>query len=186
MPAAEDRQRGIVIVTRVTRLSRARLAVLVAGLLAVLVLGTGLVTPLLAAADLPGAGPIYLAFAPLCHQDAARSLALGGAQLPVCARCSGLYLGGAIGLLLGLGLLGRFPRLHASLLLLAAPSAIDAFLPWVGLSGLGNVPRLLISVPAGCVAGLFLAVGIADLFRPRGVRQRRTAVLKRPLEVTDG
>lgn len=37
------------------------------------------------------------AFAPFCHQDPVRSLSLAGAVLPVCARCTGIYLGAWLG-----------------------------------------------------------------------------------------
>ena len=42
----------------------------------------------------------YRAGAVICHQKAARSLHVGGVRMPVCARCFGLYAGGAIGALL--------------------------------------------------------------------------------------
>lgn len=35
----------------------------------------------------------------ICHQQPERSFFLGGEQLPVCARCTGLYLSGAAGFL---------------------------------------------------------------------------------------
>jgi uncharacterized membrane protein len=38
-------------------------------------------------------------FAPVCHQDAARSFWYLGVPLAVCARCFGIYCGAAIGLL---------------------------------------------------------------------------------------
>ena len=53
----------------------------------------------------------------------------------------------------------------------AAPTVIDALLAWTGLPALPNLPRLLLALPAGVMAALFLAAGIADLFssaeRPR-------------------
>jgi len=39
----------------------------------------------------------YRAGALICHQQTGRSFATGGVQLPVCARCTGLYAGGAVG-----------------------------------------------------------------------------------------
>ena len=41
----------------------------------------------------------YRAGAVICHQQDARSLHPGGVRMPVCARCTGLYAGGAIGAL---------------------------------------------------------------------------------------
>ncbi len=121
-----------------------------------------------------------LAYSPLCHQLPERSLAVGGVLQAVCARCAGLYLGGVLGLLAATWLLPRGrgrvrPRL---LLLVAAPTLLDVLLPWLGLPGLPNVPRLLVALPLGAIAGLLLATGIADLFSaPRAVES---------LEVTHG
>ena len=42
---------------------------------------------------------VYLTGSLLCHQRPERSFSLWGAQMPVCARCAGLYLGGALGVL---------------------------------------------------------------------------------------
>ena len=47
-------------------------------------------------------------------------------------------------------------------------------LPWFGLSGLSALPRCLLALPAGFVAGMFLAEGIRDIvsnlkfYRSRG------------------
>jgi uncharacterized membrane protein len=40
---------------------------------------------------------LYMMFSPLCHQIPGRSFFLSGIQLPVCARCTGIYLGGFVG-----------------------------------------------------------------------------------------
>ena len=45
-----------------------------------------------------------------------------------------------------------------------APTLVDVLLPWIGVTGLPNLPRLLVAIPTGVVAALFLATGIADLF----------------------
>ncbi len=56
-------------------------------------------------ATVPAVGGDYLsasayAFGALvCHQRPERSFHLAGAQLPVCARCTGLYLSAALGIL---------------------------------------------------------------------------------------
>src|SRR5687768_14239891 len=43
---------------------------------------------------------MYAGGSVICHQRPERSFHLAGAQLPVCARCMGLYVGGAVGALL--------------------------------------------------------------------------------------
>jgi len=88
-----------------------------------------------------------------------------GQPLAVCARCEGLYLGGALALLLA-AIRRVTPRVPAGLrwlALAAAPTALDALVVLSGGAGLPSVPRLLISVPAGFAAGLYLAAGLADL-----------------------
>jgi uncharacterized membrane protein len=67
----------------------------------------------------------------VCHRIDIRSFHLGSRALPLCARCSGMYLGALVGMggLVGLGRLrhGRFPRptLLAVFGLFAAAWAID-------------------------------------------------------------
>ena len=59
---------------------------------------------------------LYAVGAVICHQQSSRSFHLWGAQLPVCARCAGLYAGAPGGLLLALLLLpvpGRAGRRFA-------------------------------------------------------------------------
>ena len=48
---------------------------------------------------------VYAVGAVVCHQQPSRSFRLWDAQLPVCARCAGLYAGAPGGLLLALLLL---------------------------------------------------------------------------------
>jgi uncharacterized membrane protein len=53
-----------------------------------------LVAPLL---PVPASAAIYAIGSYICHQRPERSFELAGAQLPVCARCLGLYGGAALG-----------------------------------------------------------------------------------------
>jgi uncharacterized membrane protein len=140
--------------------------VVLTGLLALTFIAGFVLVPLMQSAGTPGALWIRAAYAPLCHQMSERSIELQGTPLAVCARCTGLYLGGALGLFLAAWLVvGRARRPRPSLLAWAvAPTLIDALLPWVGLPGLPNLDRLIVSIPAGTVAGVFLALGVAELF----------------------
>ncbi len=71
---------------------------LILGAGALLWLGAIVAAPLAAARGSSLAAPIYLFFHQICHQQAGRSFALDGHQLAVCHRCTGLYLGFLVGL----------------------------------------------------------------------------------------
>jgi len=114
----------------------------------------------------------------LCHQDAGRSFAIQGVPLAVCSRCTGLYVGGVLGLLAG-GLLCAWVRPAPKMLffVMIGPTLIDAVLPMTGLfgyQGLDNLPRMLISLPAGGVCGWYLAVAIGDMMSSRSHRRKET------------
>jgi hypothetical protein len=67
----------------------------------------------------------------------------------------------------------RKPRLHW-VIAAAGPTVVDIALPWLGLPGLPNLPRLAAALPAGLAAGALLSLGIADWHdapvRTRGAR----------------
>lgn len=166
---------------------RARLLVLGAAFLALAFTAGTFLAPLLIGADGPWGGLLRLAYAPVCHQQPERSLAVGDGYQAVCARCSGLYLGGAAGLFVGaLFLVGRrsAPR-PIWLAVVAFPTLVDALLPWVGLPGLPNPLRLLLAWPVGFVAALFVARGIEEIAGSRpgrpgsGARSRDDCETKR-------
>ncbi|MCP3978446.1 MAG: DUF2085 domain-containing protein [bacterium] len=143
------------------------LAVLATGVVAVAFVLGAVAAPLVADVA-PRAGALLQSvYAPVCHQMPSRSLELGQGNLAVCARCTGLYLGGVAGLFVGgVFLVGRGRRLHALWLAVAlAPTLLDAATPWLGMSGLANVPRLVLALPAGLVAGLLLALALGDLYK---------------------
>ena len=106
------------------------------------------------AAVLAAAG-VYAAGAVVCHQRGARSFHLWDAQVPVCARCAGLYAGAPGGLLLGMLLLpgrGRGPRpaapddpraLRRLLIGAAAPTLLTVAVE------VPNAPRAWSAVPLG-------------------------------------
>jgi len=155
-----------------------------AALLALLFVAGSFLPPLLTAAGAPGGELLERLYAPLCHQQASRSLPVGqtGHQA-VCSRCSGLYFGGMLGLFLAAWLLrGSGLRLRREIFFIAAtPTVIDVLLRWLGFTGLANFSRFAVAVVTGIVIGLFLAEGIADLFssrnRARGVEPHTSAQL---------
>ena len=100
------------------------------------------------------AAAMYAAAGLVCHQQPARSFHLEGVKLPVCARCTGLYVSGAAGALLAWFGLARVPRrIRRYLLLAAIPTAATLVLEWLQLVAPGNAARALAALPLGGLAG---------------------------------
>lgn len=166
-----------------------RVAVALIAVMALLFTVGSFLPPLLIDAGRSAGRWLHLAYAPLCHQMPERSLAVADGVQAVCARCSGLYLGGMIGLWVGLFALSTLRgRLRPALLgWVSLPTLVDALLPWVGLPGLPNLPRLLLALPVGLVLGLYLALGVADLaVRSHATKPPGDTAPGMPLEVLDG
>ena len=128
-----------------------------------------------------GAVPVaamYVAGSVVCHQQPARSFHVWGTQMPVCARCTGLYALAPFGFMLapGGGWLGarrRRPsrrgvsihRLRTVLLATAVPTLVTVGGEWAGLMYPPNLVRAVAGLPLGLtvawVAGLAL-VGAID------------------------
>jgi uncharacterized membrane protein len=105
----------------------------------------------------PFAAPAAVAYAAssrVCHQRPERSLRLAGMQMPVCARCFGLYLSGALGALAAWGSRRRpGDRARIVLAVAAAPTALTWAVEAAGLVSLTSLVRLLAALPLGLVAG---------------------------------
>jgi uncharacterized membrane protein len=97
---------------------------------------------------------VYGLASTICHQRPERSFALDGQQLPVCGRCLGLYLSGALGALAAWPGPRRAPRRSRELILSAAvPTALTIPIEWSGLSDLSNAIRAAAALPLGAAAG---------------------------------
>jgi len=102
---------------------------------------------------------VYEAAGLVCHQRPERSFHLAGIQLPVCARCFGLYASGAAGALaaclsgavVSVGMPAR--RGALTLGLTALPTAATLGLEWAGLLHPGGQARALAALPLGAMAG---------------------------------
>jgi uncharacterized membrane protein len=109
----------------------------------------------------------------ICHQRPERSFFIDGQQLPVCARCAGLYVSGAAGLAGWIGLkvargwrpAGWDPRMAVRLIVIAAmPTAVSLASGAIGVWDGSNVTRALLAVPLGASAGAMVAaVATKDL-----------------------
>lgn len=108
---------------------------------------------------------LHWSYSPVCHQEPERSMTLAGEPQAVCARCGGLYIGGILGLVTALALVVGRRRVPAwTFFALCAPTFVDAVLPWFGLPQLDRLGRLLLAIPAGAIAGTFMAMGLWEIF----------------------
>jgi uncharacterized membrane protein len=102
----------------------------------------------------PATAFVYLLGRFVCHQRSDRSFHVGTVQLPVCSRCTGLYLSAPFGALLALTPRPRrvgYRRLRVVLLAAALPLAIAWLIEAVGLVAPTNTHRLLSALPLGFV-----------------------------------
>ena len=101
---------------------------------------------------------VYHAGSIVCHQRPERSFHLAGVQLPVCARCVGLYLSGAMGLLAASRTRRAMstPTVRLLLATAALPIALSVGLELAGLIHTTNVQRMLTGLPLGFAAGVVI------------------------------
>ena len=152
------------------------LALLATGWLVLLV-----VAPIL---PVPIAGALYAVGSHICHQRPERSFHLLAAQLPVCARCAGIYFGAALGAS-AVALGARFrefatqPSVRAVLFLGAVPTGLTLVFEWTGLWKGSNVVRAAAGLPLGAVVAL-VVVEAAATVHYAGCAQRPPIASNRP------
>ena len=105
-----------------------------------------------------GAAAVYVVGGFLCHQLPERSFHLWGVQLPVCARCLGLYVGGATSAIVATLVAASDrrwiePGRDARVALAAAALPTIATLAYEWIFGVtpGNGIRAMAGVPLGAV-----------------------------------
>jgi uncharacterized membrane protein len=116
---------------------------------------------------------IFAAGSLICHQKPERSFFLDGHQLPVCARCTGLYLSAAAAFIGWIGFkiargwrpIAFAPGVAVRLIVLAAiPTALSLASGTLGVWDGSNTTRALLAIPLGASAGAILAaVAAKDL-----------------------
>ncbi len=96
---------------------------------------------------------LHRAFSLICHQRPDRSFWIFGAPVAVCARCLGIYLGAALGLLL------RTSRSIAMRVLVtaAAMNLLDAVTEAAGLHGNWIHVRFVLGLAMGAAAALLIS-----------------------------
>ena len=116
---------------------------------------------------------MFAAGAVICHQLPDRSFFWAGHQLPVCARCTGLYVSGALGVIVWMTIktarrwrpLAIEPRVALRLLAIAAvPTALSFAAGVPGIWDGSNTTRALLAIPLGASGGAIVAaVATKDL-----------------------
>jgi uncharacterized membrane protein len=102
----------------------------------------------------PTAAVVYAASSRICHQRPERSFHLATFPLPVCARCLGLYLSGAIGAAVAWASRRRpGDRARLVLAVAAVPTAATWAAEVAGLAAFSNTARALAALPLGLVVG---------------------------------
>ncbi len=98
-------------------------------------------------------------FALVCHQQPERSFVLFGGSVAVCARCLGIYLGAALGLLL------RAPRTIAGRLFVTAVSGslIDWIAEAAGLHGNWMLARFALGAALGIAAAMLVYASAVEV-----------------------
>jgi uncharacterized membrane protein len=156
-----------------------RLRVLLA-IVAVLWLVLVIAGPML---PVPLAGMLYALGSRICHQRPERSFHFLAAQLPVCARCAGIYAGAAAGSLLALSALlrERLSAISPRMLLLAGatPTLLTLVIEWSGAWAGSNNERALAGSMLGVTAAFVVAQAVATLHYG-GCVPRRPIASNRP------
>src|SRR5262249_45229986 len=108
---------------------------------------------------------VYAIGAAICHQLPERSFHLAAAQLPVCARCAGIYLGAALAAIAAVApwrvgggtirLVGG--RARATLTMAVLPTAATLVFEWVTGSRPTNTIRFLAGLPLGAAVAWIVA-----------------------------
>ena len=152
--------------------------------LAAVVLTTGWVALLIATPLLPGwAGAVVYGIGSLiCHQIPERSFHLGAFQLPVCARCFGIYFGASVGAGFlwmrarsGLPVIVRAPATARRLAIATAiPTLATVALELAGIWHTSNVTRAVAGFPLGVTIALVVMSALATLHLDECVPRRPT------------
>jgi uncharacterized membrane protein len=119
---------------------------------------------------------VYGAGSQICHQRSERSFNWSGVQMPVCARCLGLYVAAAFGALLALAIGAASRRLmlgRGALAVAALPMLASVGLEWLRVMEGTNLLRFISGLPFGAVVAwvLICTLGSAAASIAAGSRQ---------------
>ena len=152
--------------------------------LGAVVLTAGWVALLIATPSLPGwvGAVVYGIGSFICHQIPERSFHLAGFQLPVCARCLGIYVGASAGAaFVWMRAISMPPFVPPTPLVLrriavaaAIPTLVTVALELGGLWYPSNVTRAVAGFPLGVVVALVVMSALATLHLDECVPRRPT------------
>jgi len=126
-------------------------------LVPVVLVGAAVAAPYCSTHNLLALGfALHGGFGLVCHQRPERSFWIFGIPVAVCARCLGIYLGSAIGLVL------RTSRTIAMKLLIvaAAINLLDAMAEFAGLHGNWMLVRFALGLALGAAGGLVISASM--------------------------
>jgi uncharacterized membrane protein len=107
-----------------------------------------------------------------CHQIPERSFHAGAVQLPVCARCLGIYVGFAAASLAGLRVRSLTPRAARAIAAVGSiPTVVTVVAEWMGLWQTSNGVRFAAGLPLGAAVGLVVIGALATLHYGECVRR---------------
>jgi uncharacterized membrane protein len=132
--------------------------------------------PLAEANNLAGvSSPLYKFFSFLCHQNSARSYALGEHAFAVCSRCFGVYFGLFFGFLVypflrSIEETAPLPRfwLFAAMI----PVAVDWLLGVFGIWENTHLSRFVTGTVLGAVCAVFIVPALIEIFALLANRRR--------------
>jgi len=107
----------------------------------------------------------YAIGAVVCHQRPARSFDLWSRQLPVCARCTGIYAGAALAVLCASAIVtkwrGAFSNARTLLIVAALPTFATLVYEWSAAVP-QNAVRAIAGVPLGAAVALVILAALDD------------------------
>lgn len=117
---------------------------------------------------------IYAVGSIVCHQIPERSFHVSGIQFPVCARCTGLYVGAAVGIVLWLArghnrALAERPleyrTARRALIVAAVPTVVTLLTAALGWWEPANALRAASAAPLGVAVGVVVSAGLTRNLR---------------------
>jgi uncharacterized membrane protein len=117
----------------------------------------------------PFALAVYALGSVVCHQRPERSFEAWGSQLPVCARCAGIYFGAALAALVSLAPDLRMPArwFRAALLAASVPTLATLSYEWFT----GDMPANALRAATGSAFGAVVAAVVVGALTSREARR---------------